>query len=91
MIGALADASYRTSLNHVERYQLAVQSKCKAIINKYDKQIAAESSASKKRALMEAANEEIAALTKEQTTELLDKTLYEASNIMKNAYARSDA
>ena len=45
----------------------------------------------KKRALMEAANEEIAEITKKQTTDLLDKTLYEASNIMKNAYARSDA
>ena len=91
MIGALADASYKESLNHIERYQQSVQSKCKAIINRYDKLIAAESGAAKKRSLMESANESIAELTKKETTELLDKVLYEASNIMKNAYARSDA
>ncbi len=91
MIGALADASYRTSLNHVERYQQALQSKCKAVIHKYDKLIAEEKTAAKKRALCEKANLEIEALTKQHTNDLLDKVLYEASNIMKNAYARSDA
>ena len=91
MIAALADASYKTSLNHIERYQLDVQSKCKGVIVKYDKLIAGEKTAAKKRALMEKANEEIAAITLEKTRDLLDKTLYEASNIMKNSYARSDA
>ena len=91
MIGALADASYRTSLNHIERYQLDVQSKCKALIIKYDKLIENEKTAAKRRVLCEKANEEIAELTKKKTDDLLDKVLYEASNIMKNAYARSDA
>ncbi len=91
MIGALADASYKTSLNHVERYQLDVTGKCKAVIKKYDKLIAEENDSSKIMSLCEKSNEEIAAITEEKTNGLLDKVLYEASNIMKNAYARSDA
>ena len=91
MIGALADASYKTSLNHIERYQQDVQSKCKAIILQYDWLIAKEKTAAKKRALCEQANKEIEKIVRKKTTELLDKVLYEASNIMKNAYARSDA
>ena len=117
LIAALADASYGKSLNHIERYQLAVQSKGHEIINKYDAILAekfgidkkSRSSKVKKNSkieklstivengpseitqLLERANEEMAAVLKEKTAELLNKVLFEASNGMKNQYARSDA
>jgi dipeptidase len=117
LIAALADASYGKSLNHIERYQLAVQSKGHEIINKYDAilaekfEIEKKSSSSKVKKnskieklsttvesgpseitqLLERANEEMAAVLKEKTAELLNKVLFEASNGMKNQYARSDA
>lgn len=37
MIGAMADASYKKSVFHVERYQEKVLSKGHEIINHYDK------------------------------------------------------
>ena len=94
LIAALADASYGKSLNHIERYQLAVQSKEHEIINKYDAILAEKigiNGSSEITQLLERANEEMAAVLKEKTAELLNKVLFEASNGMKNQYARSDA
>ena len=94
LIAALADASYGKSLNHIERYQLAVQSKGHEIINKYDAILAEKigiNGSSEITQLLERANEEMAAVLKEKTAELLNKVLFEASNGMKNQYARSDA
>ncbi|MDO4619858.1 MAG: C69 family dipeptidase [Lachnospiraceae bacterium] len=88
LIAALADASYAASIAHVERYQLAVQSKAREILNRYDRKEAEGESVS---ALLEAANEEIAACLQEKTQDLLRKVLNEASNRMKNCYSRSDS
>ena len=39
LIGALANASYKASLNTIERYQLKVHGKCHEIINRYDEEL----------------------------------------------------
>ena len=41
--------------------------------------------------MLEECNEKIARCTKQETAELLDKVLFEASSVMKNSYSRSDA
>ena len=91
MIAAMADASYRKSLFHIERYQEHVLAKSHELINKYDVLLAAEPDEAKRRALREQANEEIAKMLKTEALATLDKVLFELSNQMKNAYSRSDA
>ncbi len=92
LIAALADAHFSKTSIHIERYQLTVQSKGHEIINLYDKKIAEEeideAEASK---LCEEANLKIAAMVKKEADQLLSNVLYEASNHMKNGFARSDA
>ena len=90
LIGALANASYGKSIMHVERYQLSVLSKAHALLKKYDAALQRECDVRKLSALCEKANEEIACMAREETDKVLDKVLYEASNVMKNAYSRSD-
>jgi dipeptidase len=41
--------------------------------------------------VIDSANEELAAMLKRETSDVLGKVLIEASNKMKNSYARSDA
>ncbi|MCI1210140.1 MAG: C69 family dipeptidase [Treponema sp.] len=91
IIAALADAHYGKCLAHIERYQQAVQSQGHALINLYDKQLAAERDDVKRTALCEKANEKIAAMLKKESQTVLNNVLFESSCLMKNAYARSDA
>ena len=91
MIAAMADASYRKSLFHIERYQEHVLAKGHELINKFDASLAAETDATKRRTLREQANEEVAKMLKTEALATLDKVLFELSNQMKNAYSRSDA
>ena len=91
MIAAMTDASYRKSLIHVERYEEAVVSAARALVNEYDAKLAAEPDAAKSAALRLEANEAIAAMLKEKAADTLDKVLFELSCQMKNAYSRSDA
>ena len=91
MIAAMADASYRKSLFHIERYQEHVLAKSHELINKYDVLLAAEPDEAKRRTFREQANEEIAEMLKIEALATLDKVLFELSNQMKNAYSRSDA
>ena len=91
MIAAMADASYGKSVFHIERYQLAVQSKGHALINKYDEKLRREEDGAKRACLREQANQEIADMLKEETADTLGKVLFELSSQMKNAYSRSDA
>ncbi|WP_026506500.1 C69 family dipeptidase [Butyrivibrio sp. MC2013] len=91
LIAALTNAAYGKSLNHIERYRLKVQSEGRRLINIYDEKIAGAPSEQVVRQLCEKANQEIADMARRETAAVLDKVLYEASNIMKNAYARSDA
>lgn len=91
MIAAMADASYRKSLFHIERYQEHVLAKSHELINKFDALLAAEPDEAKRRAFREQANEEVAKMLKTEALATLDKVLFELSNQMKNAYSRSDA
>lgn len=92
IIGALCDAHFPSTASHVERYQNAVQSKCRTILNKYDKEFLKNKSKIKNvHEFLEKANDEITDFVKDQTNDLLDKTLFTASCEMKNGFSRSDA
>lgn len=98
LIAALADAQYAVNIIHIERYQIAVMSKAHELLKKYDREVSA--AAAKKNAddkadniasLIISANEEIAAMVREKTSDALGKVLLETSNKMRNSFARSDA
>ena len=91
MIAAMADASYRTSIFHIERYQEHVMAKGHALVNEYDELLEQEQDPAKQMQLKAEANQKIAEMLKKETASTLDKVLYELSNQMKNAYSRSDA
>ena len=91
MIAAMADASYKKSIFHIERYQEHVLSKGHEIINRYDDMIQNEADTDKHLALKHEANQAVADMLKAATSYTLGKVLYELSNEMKNAYSRSDA
>ena len=89
LIEALADANYGKNLNHIEHYQQAVQSKGHALINQYDR-LLAEAPSEEQIPLQEKANEAIAQMLRKETGKTLDEVLFDATNHMKNQYARSD-
>ena len=91
MIAAMADASYRSSIFHIERYQEYVMSKGHELINRYDALLEQEKDAKKRMELKIKANQEVADMLKKATLDTLDKVLFELSSQMKNAYSRSDA
>ena len=91
LIAAMADASYKGSIFHLERYQEKVMSEGHAIINRYDDLLAKESDPKAQTRLRQKANEEMAQLLKKDAATTLDQVLFELSNQMKNCYARSDA
>lgn len=91
MLAAMADASYKKSIFHIERYQEHVLSKGHEIINRYDDMIQNEADTDKHLALKHEANLAVADMLKGATADTLGKVLYELSNEMKNAYSRSDA
>lgn len=90
MIAAMADASYKSSLAHIERYQETVATIGHAIINQYDAFIEKAADESEIKQVCEKANQDIADMVKRETEKTLDKVLFELSNQMKNAYSRSD-
>lgn len=91
MIAAMADASYKSSVFHIERYQEQVMVKGHELINTYDALLAKESDEQKRMSLKEEANEKIAEMLKKAAADTLSKVLFELSSQMKNAYSRSDA
>lgn len=103
MIAAMADASYKKSVFHIERYQENVLAKGHELINRYDEKLAAvedeaksgatekETDSKKRMALKKEANEAVAEMARKAAQDTLNKVLYELSNEMKNAYSRSDA
>ena len=66
MIGAMADASYKSSIFHIERYQERVMSKGHQLIGKYDALLEKESDAAKRMSLRHQANQEIADMVKKE-------------------------
>ena len=91
LIAAMADASYRKSVFHVERYQEHVMAKGHELLNHYDALLEKETDGQKRKALRTEANQKIADMLKAETADVLDKVLYELSNQMRNSYSRSDA
>lgn len=91
LIAAMADASYKSSIFHIERYQEHVMSKGHELINRCDTLLAKEADAQKRLLLKKETNQAIADMVKQETSATLDKVLYELSNQMKNSYSRSDA
>ena len=91
LLAAMADASYAKSVFHIERYALSVGSKANGIINIYDDAQRGEADPAARAALRTKANEELAAMVRAETTDALNKVLFELSSGMKNAYSRSDA
>ena len=91
MIAAMADASYRSSVFHIERYKEHVLAKGHELINRYDALLSKETDAAKRKEIRHEANRAVAGMLKKETADTLDKVLFELSGQMKNAYARSDA
>ena len=91
MIAAMADASYRSSVFHIERYKEHVLARGHEIINRYDALLLEETDALKRKEIRHEANRAVAGMLKKETADTLDKVLFELSGQMKNAYARSDA
>ena len=91
LIAALADAHYRSCANLIERYQLSVQSRGHALINRFDKLFGLDLPYDDGASLCEEANQAIADMLKKETADTLAAVLHEASNHMKNAFSRSDA
>lgn len=87
LIGALADAHFAKTSNIIERYQNAVGGKAHALVKAGDDG-KAEGPVT---AYLEGCNEKMAAMLQEETRKVLGQVLYEASNGMKNGFARSDA
>ena len=62
------------------------------VLREYDEKLRAEGLSGEAAVkLLEEANEKIAGMTKEKTTDVLGKVLYEVSCLMKNGFSRSDA
>ena len=87
LIGALSDGAYQASSIYIERYQNAVASKAHELINKNDKLIL---DFKNKQEAIAKANEEIAAMAKEESDKALNSVLYVSSMKMKNGFSRSD-
>ena len=86
LIDALADHNYATCIQLIERYHNAVFTEGRRIVREFDEKMTASGDFT----LTEKANEALAAMAKQQTTETLGKVLYDASVHMKNGYNRAD-
>ena len=91
-MAALADAQHKACKIHIERYQIKVMAEAHRILGDADK-LAGELLEMKAdpRVVIDSANQELADMLKRETDDVLGKVLIETSNLMKNAYARSDA
>ena len=86
MIGALADPHYAAQIQHINRYQEAMETRGRQIIREYDRKIA-ETGDMK---LAEEANEKLCGMAKEETAKALNRVLQTASEKMKNGYNLAD-
>ena len=91
LIAAMADASYKSSVFHIERYQEKVMAKGHELICKYDRLLAKETDTKRQMELKKEGNQQIADMLKRETADTLDKVLFELSSQMRNSYSRSDA
>ena len=77
MSAAMADASYRSSVFHIERYKEHVLAKGHEIINRYDALLLEETDALKRKEIRHEANRAVAGMLKKETADTLDKVLFE--------------
>ena len=91
LIATMADASYKNSLFHIERYQGHVMAKSHELIAKYDNRLENVTDPKERMEIKKEANEAVAQMAKEESLNTLEKVLSELTNQMKNAYSRSDA
>ena len=86
LIGALADHDYPSCIQQIERFENAVMTRGRRLVREYDEKIAECGDPG----LAVEANEKLAAMAKEESTDTLGKVLYESSLHMKNGYNRAD-
>ena len=86
LIGALADPHFAATVQQIERYQLAMETRGRKLIREYDAKIAESGNAD----LAEEANRKLCAMAKEETTAALNKILRTASERMRNGYNLAD-
>ncbi|MBR6088873.1 MAG: C69 family dipeptidase [Anaerolineaceae bacterium] len=86
LIGALADPIFGSCIQMVERYHKAMCNKGRQIIREYDRKMMESGNFT----LMEEANRKLCDMAKEQTTDVLNQILQEASSHMKDGYNRAD-
>lgn len=91
LIATMADASYKNSLFHIERYRGHVMAKSHELIAKYDNRLENVTDPKERMEIKKEANEAVAQMAKEESLNTLEKVLSELTNQMKNAYSRSDA
>ncbi len=87
LIAALADGCMPRCSLHLERYQKTVARLGYELLARFDRELP-EAEAP---AYLARCNDEIAAMLRRETEDVLAKVLYEASMKMKNGYSRSDA
>ena len=91
LVGALASASYHSSLIHLERYQQKVVARAYEILGATDSEVARQNlDYAQATPALQQANEAIARMLKEETDQLLGQVLREASLAMRNSFSRSD-
>ena len=86
MIGALADAHYAACIQHIDRYQEAMEFRGRQLIREYDRKIAETGDLR----LAEEANGKLCEMAKEETGKALNNVLQTASEGMKNGYRLAD-
>ena len=86
LIGALADAQLPVCRSHIERYQSKVAGSGHSLLGRFDRELPAEGAVP----YLERANEELCAMVRAETDDVLGKVLYEVSLKMKNGYNRED-
>lgn len=86
LIGALADHSFNTCIQWIERYQKAVSYRGHQLLKEYDEKMVNTNTYN----LLKEANQKFADMAKEETTKTLNKVLFESSKAMKMTYQRTD-
>ena len=86
LIAAMADKSYSTTMQDIERFQDAINVRGRQIIREYDKKMAESSDYS----LTKEADKKICAMAKEEAADTLSKVLKTSSVEMKDRYDFKD-
>ena len=86
LIAAMADKSYSTCMQDIERYQDAINIRSRQIIREYDQKMAESNDYT----LTAEANKKICAAVKEEAGEALSKVLKTSSAEMKNGFNMKD-